>query len=127
MHTPGNGLRKLFGVFRDESKWFKPSMCWLNTFSAMSSLSLQDNICGPPPPVYLYTVKIENFRHTLMSSLRSALNNKNKGLYTQEFIHDLKPVEYVKVILQSLFSGTVAITSGAIMTIYKKDSQDILL
>ena len=36
----------------------------------MSSLSLQDNIGGPPPPVYLYTVKIENFRHTLMSSLK---------------------------------------------------------
>ncbi len=42
MHTSGNGLRKLFRVFRDESKWFKPSMSWLNTFSAMSSLSLQD-------------------------------------------------------------------------------------
>ncbi len=35
--------------------------------------------------------------------IRSALNNKNKGLYTQEFIHDLKPMEYVKVILQSFF------------------------
>ncbi len=34
----------------------------------MSSLSLQDNICGRPHSVYLYTVKIENFRHTLMSS-----------------------------------------------------------
>ena len=53
IHAPGNGLRKLFGVFRDESKGFTPSMCWLNTFSAMSSVS----------------VKIENFRHILMSSL----------------------------------------------------------
>ncbi len=54
MHTPGNGLRKLFGVFRDESNWFKPSMSWLNTFSAMSSLSLQDNICGPLPRLSLH-------------------------------------------------------------------------
>ncbi len=50
IHTPWNGLRKLFGLLRDESKWFQPSMCRINTFSAMSSLSLHDNICKPPPP-----------------------------------------------------------------------------
>ncbi len=28
---------EMFGVFRDENKWFKPSLCWLNTFSVISS------------------------------------------------------------------------------------------
>ncbi len=50
-----------------------------------SSLSLQDNICGSPPPVHLYTVKIENFRHILMSSLIREKNFTLTRFLLEEF------------------------------------------
>ena len=51
---------KLFGVFRDKTKWFKPFMCWLNTFSAMSSY-LNAKISADPLPCLSLHCKDKGF------------------------------------------------------------------
>ena len=60
----------VLGIWRWERASDFNHMCWLYTFSVMSSLSLHNNIFGPSPPIYLYIVKIENFRQILISSHR---------------------------------------------------------
>ncbi len=68
-HMYINGLRKLFKAYRDLCKYYFFTLGPFSFIFCYASLSLRHHFLGPPPPLYLYIVKITDFTRVLIPLL----------------------------------------------------------